>query len=310
MSGPRETASDWTEVRVHAPLGWQELVGEELARGTGGSTVLGCATAGTEAPPPGCELVRAYLPAERDTPRERAELGARLARLAEASGAPELAGLRPSFRALPPEDYATSWKKVWKPFRVGTLAVVPPWRDAPLRPGDRRMLLEPGAVFGSGRHATTRTVLRLLQARVRAGDRIVDAGAGSGILGVAALVLGAGEVFGFDVDPASAKAAAELAGHNGVAARARFATGDFALLELERASFDGACANIYHDVLCAHARDLARVLRPGAWFLASGCSREHATAVARAFAEAGLEVQAASARGRWVTFAGRRAERD
>ena len=61
---------------------------------------------------------------------------ARLASLAERSGVPELEGLRPEFHALPREDYATSWRKTWKPFRVGKLAVIPDWSDLEPRADD------------------------------------------------------------------------------------------------------------------------------------------------------------------------------
>lgn len=302
---------------MHAPAGWEELVAEVLGAACGGSAVLGLATIGTNPPPAGCELVRAYIAAADDTPQRREYVAQTLAELGPRSGATALEGLEAAYRSLPPEDYATSWRKVWKPFRVGNLALVQPWREAVLRETDVRFAIEPGASFGSGRHATTRTALRMLQTLCRPGDRVLDAGTGSGILAVAALLLGAERVFGFDLDPRSQQAASELAGANGVQDRARFAAGGFELLErpVEPGGphlrpgvrpWNGVCANIFHDVLIEHARDLQRALEPGGWFLASGCSLPHRRDVETAFAAAGLVVREVRVRGRWVTFSGLR----
>ena len=91
---------------------------------------------------------------------------------------------------LPPEDWAVTWRKVWKPLRVGRLCILTPEWKGPLRPGDVPLCFEPGAAFGTGRHATTRRALVGLQQRLRPGERVLDAGCGSGLLGVAACLLG------------------------------------------------------------------------------------------------------------------------
>ncbi|HVS19783.1 MAG TPA: 50S ribosomal protein L11 methyltransferase [Planctomycetota bacterium] len=296
----------WTEVSVVAPLGWCELVAEALALGPCTSVAFGAPSLGSEAAPEGSEHVRTYVPEAEDTPELRARLTAVLAALAERTGAEELAGLAPRFRHLPPEDYASSWRKSWRPFRVGDLAVVSPdWRGTP-RARDRVLRLEPGGAFGTGRHPTTRACLRFLQGWPLDGARVVDAGTGSGLLAVAAVLWGAREAFGFDVDPHAVPYAEALADGNGVAERCRFVAADVGCLEAERESFDALFANLYADLILAHAGALARALRRGGRFAVSGCVRERRAEVEAALAAAGLEVRARSTRGRWDAFEGLR----
>ncbi|MBL8861002.1 MAG: 50S ribosomal protein L11 methyltransferase [Planctomycetes bacterium] len=296
--------SAWTEVRVLAPIGWHELVAETLQGGPCTSVAFGRPSLGVAAAPEGFEYVRTFLPRRDDTDANRARIAARVAELAVTTGDDALAALDIEFKPLPPEDYATSWMKVWKPFRVGRLAVLSPWTQSVPRAADVTMELEPGASFGSGRHATTRMMLRAIQERVRPGDRLVDCGTGSGILAVAAALFGAREVFAFDTDPNAEPNARELAERNGVAGRVRFATGGFELLAGHAAGFDGLAANIYSDILQQHAADFRAALRPGGWFALSGCPAPHAAATDRALAAAGLDVTARPVRGRWHSFLG------
>lgn len=296
----------WTEVQVLVPNGWEELVAEALAHPPCTAVVFGRPSLGSPPPPAGFELLRTYLPAREDGDAARADLCARLASLVQAAGSEELRALAPAFRALPPEDYASSWKKVWKPFRVGRLCVVPPdWDRAP-RAGDVRLLLEPKSSFGTGRHATTRACLARLQELPVAGARVLDAGTGSGILCVAAALLGAEACLGFDVDPESVREGPELAAQNGVAARCAFRRGGFEVLTHRDEGFDGVLANLYADLLQDTARDLARRLRPGGWFVFSGCPADKAAPMRAALAAAGLALEAERVRGRWHTFAGAR----
>ncbi len=300
----------WTEIRVDVPSGWHELVGEALALGPCTTVILGTASIAAEEAANDSSVVRTFVLATDDTPALRAELEAKLAALAEATGAPELGELAAIYTALPPEDYATSWRKDWKPFRVGRLVLLPRWREeGPPRSTDVRLTIEPGGSFGSGRHASTRTCLRVLDRRVLGGERVLDAGAGSGVLSVAATLLGARTAIGFDIDPASGPSARELAGLNGVADRCEFRHGDFSVLTDADSNFDVVFANIYADVLQAHAPELAARLSPNGWFAFSGCRSDHRDATADALERAGLVVEEERQMGRWVTFVGGHARR-
>jgi len=287
----------WTEVRVLVPAGWEELVAGVLA----GAECLG-AREGSSSPhppelPPGLSLVRSHYRSAKDTPERREEIGRALTALAELDE--ELSSLELSFRELPPEDYAKSWKKVWHPFRCGRLAVVAPWTEAELRSDDVRMELEPGGVFGTGRHAPTRMILRFLQERLIGGERVLDCGSGTGILAVAARLFGAKEVAGFDLDEGSAEVARDLAARNGVADGATFLEGDFDCLEELQPPYEVVLANLYSDLLVSHAAQLEASLAPGGWLCVSGLNATREGAVREALAAAGLSVIDRRARGVW-----------
>lgn len=296
----------WTEVRVLAPQGWCELVAETLAIGPCTSVAFGRPSLATDAAPKGWDFVRTFVPSHADCAELRAEIVRAIGALAESTGAGELARLSAEFRALPPEDYATSWKKSWKSFRVGRLCVIAPWSNAKPRADDLVMKLEPGGAFGSGRHATTRTVMRVLQDRIRGGERVLDAGSGSGILSVAAVLHGARAVFGFDIDVNATPHANELAEMNDVADRCRFVTGGFETMSAGGPPFDVVLANIYADIIQAHAGDLRDVLTTRGWFAFSGCPMHHADTTRAAIEKSGLVVEDERVRGRWHTFVGRR----
>lgn len=296
----------WIEVRVLAPLGWCELVAEHLAIGPCTSVTFGRPSLATDPAPEGFDFVRTFIPAHADSPRLRDDITAVLHSLAERTGADELRSLALEFRPLPPEDYATSWKRSWKPFRVGRLCVLAPWSTSKPRANDVVMRLEPGGAFGSGRHATTRTCMKVLLERVRGGERVLDAGSGSGILGVTAALCGAGNVFGFDVDPNAEPYASELAEQNGVANVCRFETAGFEALAGARGTFDVVLANIYSDIIQQHATTLRDALAPDGWFAFSGCPVHHAEATRAAILRAGLALDEERIRGRWHTFVGRR----
>jgi ribosomal protein L11 methyltransferase len=295
----------WIEVLVSAPEGWGELVAEALALGPCTSVAFGAPSLGTEPASAGWEYVRTYFPETEDSPALRARIEGELAALAERTGAAELAGVGIRFRRLPPEDFASSWRKAWKPFRVGRLAVIPPEvRRAP-RASDVRLALEPGGAFGTGRHPTTRACLRFLQAEPLEGARVLDAGCGSGILGVAAVLLGARSAAGFDIDPHAIPYALALASQNGVAERCRFLAGGFECLASLGPPFDVVVANLYADLIEEHARALAGALRSGGRFAVSGVLSEKRSSVVAALEAARLRVEAIAERGRWDAYAGR-----
>jgi ribosomal protein L11 methyltransferase len=293
----------WIEVRVLAPIEWHELVAEALTIGPCSSVAFGRPSLATEEPAEGFDFVRTFIPSHADSAALRTELEWSIASLSARAAAPELAGLVLEFRALLPEDYATSWKKSWKPFRVGTLCVVAPWRESRPRPSDRVLRLEPGGAFGSGRHATTRMCLRAIEQRMRPGLRMLDAGSGSGILAVAGVLFGAREAHGFDIDDNARPYAEALAEANGAQNRCRFTTGGFETVE---GTYDAIVSNIYADVIQAHIRALHDALAPGGWFAFSGCTRQHAEATQAVIERSGLELQDVRVRGRWYAFVGTR----
>jgi ribosomal protein L11 methyltransferase len=135
----------------------------------------------------------------------------------------------------------------------------------------------------------------------------LDAGSGSGILAVVSLLLGAQSAYGFDIDPVATQSARDLASTNGVDGKVRFETGGFEEQAHLDATYDVVFANIYSDVIVAHAPRLASFVRPDGWFAFSGCPHHHVQKTCEAMQSAGLKVLEDRQMGQWHTFVGKRA---
>lgn len=133
------------------------------------------------------------------------------------------------------------------------------------------LVLTPGVGFGTGEHPTTRACLSLLEDEVRPGDRISDVGSGSGILAVAAALLGAVSVEAFEVDPAAAESARANVWVNRVSDRVRIHTFRVgAHTPLPETSFQGVVANLESPIVLPLLPTLVRALSPGGWLITSG----------------------------------------
>ncbi len=208
--------------------------------------------------------VRTYLP---DTPEGRA----RLRRIEEALG--HLNMIRPvpepSVRVLNEEDWANAWKAHYHPLRASEhCLIVPSWEDVPpLSPGDIVIRLEPGMAFGTGLHPTTRLALRLLEHAHPQDLCVLDVGTGSGILAIAAALMGASHVLGTDIDPHALKAARENARRNHVQQRIDIRPGSLP----PDGSFDLVLVNILpHVILRLFDEGLWARVRPGGTLILSG----------------------------------------
>ena len=174
-----------------------------------------------------------------------------------------------------------AWLDAWRTFarsvRAGRLVIHPAWTDPPpVEPADLVVEIDPGRVFGHGGHPTTRLLLEELADRIAGGERVLDVGCGSGVLSVAAALLGASEVVGVDIDPDAVTVTLDNARRNGVEVTAT--TTDLADVE---GRYDLVLANIGADVLI----DLAPQLQArGDALLLSGVLTERAEEVAAAYA--------------------------
>ena len=303
MNNDDQMETGWTEILVHVPMGWGELVAETLSAGPCRSAVIGN-TEDLSVPPAGREWVRSALALAEDSPAMRHQIETALSELPRRTLNPELEGLDVQFREIPNEDWSGAWRLSWRPFRVGKLCVVTPDWTGELRPDNRRLALVPGGTFGTGRHATTRTCMQLIQERLRPGDSVLDVGTGTGILAVTSALFGASRTLGFDIDPASRPAARDLARENGVATRCEFRLGGFEVLGHGDSNFDVLVANLYSDLIQRHATELEERLKPGGWFAVSGCPTHHLEATRKSLHQAGLPVAQVHTRGRWNTLEG------
>jgi ribosomal protein L11 methyltransferase len=194
-------------------------------------------------------------------------------------------------KPLRESDWANAWKEHFFVHRVGRRTViVPSWREAEYvaRPDDVVLLLDPGMAFGTGLHPTTRLCLVAAEELVTPGKRVLDVGAGSGILSIAAARLGAGHVTAVEIDQAAARVCAENVERNGVANVVCVETGTLdadAPLDDERAEL--ILANITIATLLQLHPRLSAHLRPGGTAVLSGVLAERADELLSALAAAG-----------------------
>jgi ribosomal protein L11 methyltransferase len=217
-------------------------------------------------------------------------------------------GLRPigslRMRTVDEREWTEAWKTGYTPQRIGRLLIVPSWLEAPSGDGDVVLRLDPGMAFGTGLHPTTRGCLELLQRIGPMPLRVLDVGSGSGILGIAALALGAGRVDALDTDPVAVEATRSNARRNGVDHRLH-ARGGTLGADCEE-PYPLVLANLVAAVLVELAAPLAAHAAPGGSLLASGVIAERGDEVVAALTHAGFGVAERLDDGDWVSLSMRR----
>ena len=196
---------------------------------------------------------------------------------------------------LEDQDWANGWKQYYEPIPVGErLLVVPEWMDADS--GGRTVLrLDPGIAFGTGSHATTRMCLEALERVAAPGKRALDLGCGSGILGIAALLLGCESVQGCDIDPKAPEAALRNAALNGIGEdHFQVCAGDVLSDEGMRrrlgTGYDIVLANIVADVIIPLSAFVRRFMAGNGVFLCSGIIDDRCAEVENALRRSGFEI--------------------
>ena len=204
-----------------------------------------------------------------------------------------------SVRSVDDEDWADAWRQHYVPQRIGRVVLVPSWAEEPIGKDEVAIVMDPGMAFGTGLHPTTRGCLAMLQ-DVSVPPLVLDVGCGSGILGLAALRLGAERVVALDTDPHAVQATADNAARNRVADRVSVSRGTLDAESSER--YGLVLANLVAAVLIDLARPLARHVARGGVLIAGGVIEARAAEVVAAMAAAGLTVAARRNDGEWVTL--------
>ncbi len=174
------------------------------------------------------------------------------------------------------EDWLNNWKKYFKPIEVGEkLLIRPTWEDEFDAKGRAVLHLEPGLAFGTGTHETTRLCMEFLEKYLKTGDTVLDMGCGSGILSVAALLLGAKNAVGVDIDPLAVKTAVENAKINSVEDKFEGVYGN--LTEKVSGKFNVLLANIVADVVILLSENATDFMCEDSYYIISGIidSREN-----------------------------------
>ena len=306
----REPGS-WLELAVSADHEAVEAVSEILSRAAPGGTSV----------EPAFELVEEGLAARVDLERparvrahlpliDVAQARAAVARVERELGHLQAFGLRPigdvTATIVREADWANAWKAHFPVLRVGRRIVIrPTWRRHRRRPGDVVLALDPGMAFGTGLHPTTRLCLASLESLADRGvltggsvdggpARVLDVGSGSGILAIAAGLLGAREVLAVDVDPIAVQASAANARRNRLG---RVITAREGSSPSGDGPFDVVLANLIASLLIRLADGLVADVRPGGTLLASGIFENREVEVDRGVRAARLPPRRAPRRG-------------
>ncbi|HEY3057774.1 MAG TPA: 50S ribosomal protein L11 methyltransferase [Chloroflexota bacterium] len=218
-------------------------------------------------PPDAPVLIKTYLPlADPEVDQRRAQLEKAVWAFGKLRQVGEL-----QVRTIHEADWATAWKSYFFVHRIGAhIVIVPSWREPEYQaePGDVVLLLDPGMAFGTGLHPTTRLCLRAVEVLVEAGQRVLDVGAGSGILSIAAARLGATYVEAVEIDAVAANVCRDNVERNGVAEQVTVRQGS--LEAPPEHPFDLILANITIRTLLELHPLLAAHLRPGGRAVLSG----------------------------------------
>jgi ribosomal protein L11 methyltransferase len=248
----------------------------------------------------------AWLPAIDWPELERQQLALALSPLAEPFGL-ALPPLRWSQQA--DEDWSLSWKQHWQADPVGKgLLILPAWLPCPPEHVERRLIaMDPGSAFGTGSHPTTRLCLEALELLAAmtpeglAGLRVADLGCGSGVLGLAALRMGAASVAAVDTDSLAVRATTDNAALNGLTPQVRVQLGSVeALAELlEGQPADLLLCNILAPVIQALCPAFNTVLAANGVGLLSGLLVDQAPALQLALRDEGWQAELTAEQSQW-----------
>ena len=198
-------------------------------------------------------------------------------------------------------DWNENWKKYFKPIEIGEkLAVVPSWEEYENRENRTILSIDPGAAFGTGTHATTSLCLELLQGFVDNDTEMLDIGCGSGILGLASVLLGCKKAFGVDIDAQSVKTARENAEINRISDKATFEVGD--LTQVVSGKYGVICANIVADVIIRLLPDVDEFMTEGGVLIVSGIIDIRKDDVLKAVNDNGFKIADQKYKDNWCAF--------
>ena len=220
-------------------------------------------------------------------------------RLAELDGfGLETGDIELTRQELAEEDWADNWKKYFEPTRIThDLTIVPSWTDYEVTTGEKIIKLDPGMAFGTGTHPTTKMSLFALEQVLRGGETVLDVGTGSGVLSIASSLLGAKEIFAYDLDDVAVRVAQENIALNAGTENIHVAAGD--LLKGVDIEADVIVANILADILVNLTDDAYRLLKDEGYLIMSGIISEKWDLVRESAEAAGFFLETHMIQGEW-----------
>ena len=214
----------------------------------------------------------------------------------------QLGKLKISTNTIDEEDWAESWKKSYKPFRLGKHIVIKPgWEAYSPDEGDKIIEIDPGMAFGTGTHETTGMCVELVEEYVKPGMSVIDIGTGTGILAITAAHMGANPILATDIDHMAVKVASENIEINGFSDIIDTRCGD--LLDVVDSKADVIIANIIADVIIMLTAPVKELINEGGVFICSGIARERKDEVISALDDAGYSDLDIRDKGEWTAIA-------
>ena len=209
-----------------------------------------------------------------------------------------------SWETIHDQDWAEDWKKTWSSFPIGSrFFLIPSWLSPECPPDRFPIYLDPGQAFGTGTHETTQLTLEAMEQRLEPGQTVFDVGTGSGILAIAAALLGAGTVLGCDVDPVSIEVAVENCRRNN---QENIGLMCGSVDAVAPDAVDLILCNLTADAIAGILRDAARILRAGAFAIFSGILTWQCADVKDALEKLGYSVLQETSRGEWSVLVSRK----
>ncbi|ASS96167.1 50S ribosomal protein L11 methyltransferase [Peribacillus simplex] len=204
------------------------------------------------------------------------------------------------------EEWATAWKKYYNPVKISErFTIVPTWEDyTPVSSDELIIELDPGMAFGTGTHPTTVMCIQALERTVRPGDLVVDVGTGSGVLSIAAALLDAKRIQSLDLDEVAVQSAIQNVELNNVQDKVTVSQGN--LLDGVNEQADIVVANILAEVIMRFTDDVAKVVKPGGYFIASGIIQTKKQDVKDAIIASGFTVEETILMEDWVAIIAKR----
>lgn len=198
------------------------------------------------------------------------------------------------------DDWLNNWRKFFKPMPIGDRLLINPSWYTDTDPKGRAVLnIDPGLAFGTGKHETTRLCLETLERYIKGGEKVLDVGCGSGILGIAAVLLGAQSAFGVDIDTTAVKTANENAVLNHVDQQFSAIAGD--LVDKVQGKYDIIVANIVADAIIALSASVKAFMKPDSVYIVSGIIDTRADDVKNAIA-GNFDIMEEITMGGWYCF--------
>lgn len=259
-----------------------------------------------EVPPAEKLVVKAYMPTDEHAADKQKFLRDAIRYMNMALPIAE-----PTFRTIEEEDWAEAWKVHYKPLRLGKRVYIrPSWVDVDdIQPDDVVLSLDPGMAFGTGTHPSTQLCLMATEEVLegRPGLSVLDLGCGSGILSIAAILLGANHALALDTDELAVEVTKENAERNKVADRIETLQGSLETVLHSARRFDVAQVNILAKVIIPMCEQgLGQVIRPGGVGIFGGMIDTQADEVEAALKSTGLEPYKRLTSADWVVIMARR----